>query len=711
MSSWQAGPSRVPHDSSYSSRPNPEHRAGGSGRGGGAHRGRGGGSQGQGRGGGGGGYGRGRGRGGPHGGHQAAPQKCSFKGHSALSLLLHKADRHLIYPEGGLEELKRHDPMWVAEERERARRQRQKERSKGRVSHPLPAKPGTAASTSSPAKSGVTGYQADDNNNDDEDDDDGDDAEADDRAYDGPPDATIAGLNIQLDSPELIAEWINQRKKRWPTRQVVEQKLQEKEERQKRSELIYGPRFSGVKRPRSEQQQQQQAESRTSVVAETVEKRQKADTMASTEDSHKPDVEEHSDSDGAPEESDDDQDEDDAPEELSSKATAEPSSQAHDAEDDRRPVCRHFLQGRCNYGDRCRKRHPASAGEGSSTQQPQSQPQQPLRPRRPHPRPPPSNPFEQPDLLRQLLRNEIEKHVDAVGQAIRFVVDNDMLLHVETEEGQAEEQRRRRQLVQQPVHQSGVDGGSGMVTSSTVATLPEPAVEQPLVQGGMHVTRPTVDEETVAASSEAAEVERPKAALYRPASPDLRPLSELKYPPEPDPLIFLDPLRRDDPKPLLPTQLVRVAKDSVIRSILTPSTAIHPHGHKPRGLERAIVSLDALPTEFHRNAALEMILGVSGTGTPGNPAGLIVTSKDGRRKITESDLFRMGLRVGGDEVLAIKKLADRLTFLLDSSLQLDQVDAQDWSLLDADQREEARRAHYSKEADRLDRLRKLGIDV
>ncbi len=89
----------------------------------------------------------------------------------------------------------------------------------------------------------------------------------------------------------------------------------------------------------------------------------------------------------------------------------------------------------------------------------------------------------------------------------------------------------------------------------------------------------------------------------------------------------------------------------------------------------------------------------------------MVVSKDGRRKVSETDLFRMGLRVGGDEVLAIKKLADRLSVLLDSSLQLDEVGESDWSLLTKEQRDEMRRLHYDREADRLDKLRKLGIDV
>ncbi len=193
----------------------------------------------------------------------------------------------------------------------------------------------------------------------------------------------------------------------------------------------------------------------------------------------------------------------------------------------------------------------------------------------------------------------------------------------------------------------------------------QPSLSEPLVKGGLAVI-----------SSTSATSDGPgRSSLYRPPSPTLRALSELKYPPEPDPLIFLDPLRRDDPKPLLPSQLVRIAKDPVIRSVLTPSTPLHPNGHKPASLERAVISLDALPTDLYRNAAIEMILGIASSSHPAsNPhhhgGGLVVTSKDEGERLARQ-ICSDGLRVGGDEVLAIKKLADRLSVLLDSSLQLD----------------------------------------
>jgi len=38
----------------------------------------------------------------------------------------------------------------------------------------------------------------------------------------------------------------------------------------------------------------------------------------------------------------------------------------------------------------------------------------------------------------------------------------------------------------------------------------------------------------------------------------LKPLTDLLWPPEPDPSIFTDPLKRDDPKPLRHEELLRI---------------------------------------------------------------------------------------------------------------------------------------------------------
>ena len=37
--------------------------------------------------------------------------------------------------------------------------------------------------------------------------------------------ARIEGANISLDSPEAVAQWIADRKKRWPSNKVVQEKV------------------------------------------------------------------------------------------------------------------------------------------------------------------------------------------------------------------------------------------------------------------------------------------------------------------------------------------------------------------------------------------------------------------------------------------------------------------------------------------------------
>ncbi|KAN0065624.1 hypothetical protein ACQY0O_000753 [Thecaphora frezii] len=704
------------------------------------------------------------------------PGRCRFSCSSQLALMLHKADRHLIYPEGGIEELRRRDPMLIAEERERQRRLRSRHRDAPAAS----AKPKDRS-----ARVAATGRaeQAGDGDDDhDHDDDDAGSVEADARLLDGPPDATIAGLNIQLNTPELIAEWIRQRKKRWPTRENVEQKAKEAEERRKRSQMIYGERAVASRGARLRDRPHDPASAgNTDTQDKRPDKRPKVESVANdaaapslslvAQPSHAEASDAESDDSGPPSEASvrpppdiaaaagpgnssssssssssedsssdsdsdsEDSDDDGAPLELSSKLADQPA--AAPGRTDTRPICRHYLQGSCSYGDRCRKRHeqPDAAAQaaaatntdinakaGAGVTKPQ---------RRPQPRAPPPNPFARPDLLHQLLRNEIAKHVNAVAQAIRFIVDNDMLIHVESREGLAEEQRRRRGLVQ-VVGEAAAPATTTTSTSTAAARredqLEEPRLEQPLVEGALPVLSVTWPDSADAGdegSTSAAAMR--KSALYRPSSPLLRPLSTLKYPPEPDPLIFLDPLRRDDPKPLLPSQLISIATDPAIRSILTPTSALFPAGQKRKGLERALVSLDALPSDAYRNAAIEMVLGVSAQ-TPAwahetyartaaaarSHQGL--TASVGGRKVTETDLFRLGLRVGHEEVGQLRSLADCISRIVqgpeaDGGGWTGNLDGQEMGLMSEEQRMEARRRFWEREGEREARLRKLGIDV
>ncbi|KZT56608.1 hypothetical protein CALCODRAFT_555851 [Calocera cornea HHB12733] len=85
------------------------------------------------------------------------------------------------------------------------------------------------------------------------------------------------------------------------------------------------------------------------------------------------------------------------------------------------------------------------------------------------------------------------------------------------------------------------------------------------------------------------------------ASETLRPLSSLRWPPEPERSMFVDPLTRDDPKPLDNEQYLAIATSSKIRSMLR---------EQPR-LPLLLRSLDSISSSFARERALELILDVA----------------------------------------------------------------------------------------------------
>lgn len=490
------------------------------------------------------------------------PARCSYTTTSELELMLHRADRHLIYPPGGVEELRRRDPMYVAQERERAARQR-------RGMH--------------------TGS-------------------------DGPADATISGLNIRLDTPELTAEWIKQRRKRFPTAQVVEQKRLEAQRR--------GHAGSGAPAPVGGDKPEPSGTASAEPRAEP-ERGAGPDEGSGSDTDSDESSETDSDSDSPDEESVSGSSSDMDPERdaISSKAPP-PQEPARSAN-----VCRFWLQGRCGFGDACRQRHatggtPSAAGADAKAGA--------LR-RRPQPRTAPPNPYEPPDLLRQLLQPEIGQHVDALAQLIRFVLDNGMLENVERAPGLAEEQQRRRQRIV-PLGGEAADDGR--------------------VDGGGAADEPPS-----------------RAALTRPASPALRALPELVWPPEPDPLVYLDPLRRNDPKPLRLEELQALATDDKLRDILVPRTSVRPYGEVNGALLAALRSWDALPSERHQHAALELVLGVSAQSpvhaheayAPHAPRRRAASRPGGGRAISETELFRLGLRIGPNEVRLLQHMAERVS--------------------------------------------------
>ncbi|WFC99434.1 hypothetical protein MYAM1_002178 [Malassezia yamatoensis] len=452
---------------------------------------------------------------------------CGFCAKSALELMLHRADRHLILPPGGEEELRRRDPMRAAQEREKKAAIRR-------------------------------GIQ---------------------RGADGPIDSKIQGLNICLDTPELIKEWIQQRKKRFPTAEVVAEKRRK----------YMRPTMASSTADRKRTESDQKASSTHTDLS--FKENHAKDTNTVKEKEH------HSESDSSSDQTtSSDSDMDSERDAVSSKVpVASPSTRAPEHAQSA-GVCRYYLQGTCTFGDKCRQGH---QGTGSVA-------------RRSMPRPAMRNPFEPPQLLRSMLDREIEQHTDALAQLIRFVLDNDMLLNVERRVGDAASQAERLQRV------------------------------VPLSQNR--------------------EVEK-----WKRDEPQLVALADLRWPEEPDPFVYMDPLRRADPKPLRHTELEQLATDERLRMILTPSTPLHPAGVVNQDLRTALQSWDALPSDRHRSAALQLVLGVGAQSplyahdayTPAmQRARAIHTSK---RFISEAELLRHGLRIGPEEVRAIQHMAERVS--------------------------------------------------
>lgn len=564
-------------------------------------------------------------------------EPCQYRTNSNTSLILHKADRHLIYPPGGKEELDRLDPLLIEERKEQQRRAKKQK---------------TSDSSSYDVEAKVMN--------------------------------TIPGLNIALEGPELVEQWIAERKKRWPSDRVVAKKKAEAWDDSSRGQFRRGGR----------QQQSQPADTGHKRKRDTDAKRSRSGAQSDSDDESASDSESDSsasdsaDSDSgsdAPSEepirrhedeaSDADEDEGDAPEEESSKA-------------------------------------PPSVVDSRQTEPTPSRPQA-ARPasnlpahRRPRPRNPPANPFEPRSLLHALLKNEIHQHVSTVAQLTRFLVRNDFLKNVELQPGQAAEQARRRGMIQQ------VDEGEGKEQAKT--SSPPPELGAVVHNGGL----PTV------ASSTSSSNEQPARSLYRPSSPTLRPLTSLSWPPEPDPLIFMDPLRRDDPKPLTNDQFQALATDEGLRRILRPISSLHPNGESRPGLERALTTLDSLPSDDHRRAALELILGVSAQ-TPIHPhqigptfvtPGLSTSLNGSGRFIGEVELHKLGLRCGPAEQEYIQEIGKRIGGVLGESMaEYEPNPALGWDDSRRAEglsfREEQRRAYWEREADRRDVLRKLGIDV
>ncbi|GAA5950329.1 hypothetical protein JCM3765_004508 [Sporobolomyces pararoseus] len=299
--------------------------------------------------------------------------------------------------------------------------------------------------------------------------------------------AVIEGTGISLDTPEAVAKWIADRKKRWPSKKVVEEKEKAREERIKAG-LEEAPRVRGAGRGRGRgrcgmmessgrgggrggyssgsQVRGRESETKTDEAEEPAKKKLKTGQDHSGSSSSSSDSSSDSGSDldsdaeddgpetipavskealkallGDEAEEDDDNDEDaddDEPvEEQSSKPaegdlipapdSAPPSTKRFQV------VCRHWRKGNCALGDaECPYLHSI----------PNDQPLPPPRRNRPHPRQAPHNPFARPfqDAFQLLEEQDLKHVVSDLLQVVDFLKANDWLRGVEIRAGQMDEE-------------------------------------------------------------------------------------------------------------------------------------------------------------------------------------------------------------------------------------------------------------------------------
>ncbi|EIW70235.1 hypothetical protein TREMEDRAFT_61995 [Tremella mesenterica DSM 1558] len=93
----------------------------------------------------------------------------------------------------------------------------------------------------------------------------------------------------------------------------------------------------------------------------------------------------------------------------------------------------------------------------------------------------------------------------------------------------------------------------------------------------------------------------------------LKRLTSVSWPPEPDPSIFTDPLRRDDPKPLRREELMRID----LRHLLSTTT-----------LPRILRIVDSLPSPHARSNALTRLLGVDDVSLSKPGRATLVSQRD-----------------------------------------------------------------------------------
>ncbi|KAM0793692.1 hypothetical protein ACM66B_001119 [Microbotryomycetes sp. NB124-2] len=271
----------------------------------------------------------------------------------------------------------------------------------------------------------------------------------------------IEGTNMSLDTPEAVAQWIEERKKRWPTNKLVAEKEAQRQERIAAG--IEAPSGRGRGGGRGERGRGGHSarggentgrgrggpfmSSRPATIADGTNASKAEATSNGSSDSS---------SNSSSDSSDDDIDDDDdgPPEESSSKPIDRvaneteqesgevPADEAVTVDDEsqngrKQVVCKYWRsKGGCAFGDACHFLH--SLPDKSS--QPAKPPSVPTR-KRPAPPAAPHNPFAKSfDPFEQLQERDWQQVVENVLQVVEFLKENDWLKGVERRVGEMDEE-------------------------------------------------------------------------------------------------------------------------------------------------------------------------------------------------------------------------------------------------------------------------------
>ncbi|BGP36439.1 hypothetical protein JCM10450v2_000339 [Rhodotorula kratochvilovae] len=374
--------------------------------------------------------------------------------------------------------------------------------------------------------------------------------------------AVIEGTGLALDTPEAVARWIEERKKRWPSKKVVDEKERARAERVAAG-LEAPPRERGGRgRGRGRGMSEARGRGRgrggrggavgdrgwdgAMEVAEGEPPAKKARLEGEADGAS------GSSSSGSDSDSDDSDGEDGPPEEASTRVApaelaGEGDASDEDEEDAGEPpeaqdatgdaaggegapqkrfqvVCRHWRRGNCGLGDECPYLHELPSN---------ALPPPPPKRRRPAPPPAAHNPFARPAAYADpfaLLEERDRRHlVSDVLQVIEFLGANDWLAGVEIRRGQVDEESGIEVLPESAGASAELKGGK----EARIEEVPEAAAPE-LVLAVAEVPAPVapaaVEAEPALSTPAPAAPTSPPPALapaVKPAAPAQAPLGGL----------------------------------------------------------------------------------------------------------------------------------------------------------------------------------------